>query len=383
MRPQATLIDFIDKAKAVHGEKYSYTEYNGALTACRIFCVECDKPFWQLPSNHLAGRGCPQCAKRKQHKHDRISFAEAGIAKHDGKFEYIDLPERIFTESKIKLRCKPCNIIFEQWVREHLKGRNSCPGCGPRTMTQKRFIREAVEIHGDKYDYSKVEYVYSRTCVVIICRSCDTEFSQTPGSHLNQKQGCPSCGSKRKGQGLKQAAYERFLEHAKLNELKYGYSRSVYVNNKTKMLIECLTCHEDFEQRPFNHVVMKQGCPRCARLAQNSKGEIAWLDSLDIPLESRNRFITLSNGRKVNVDAFHDGIVYEFYGRYWHGDPRTTDQTSIHAFLQVLMSEVYSDTLERHRQIVASGHEIRFVWEDDREQGATFSERHPHEGMIT
>lgn len=382
MRTQATLLDFIAKAQAIHGENYSYTQYDGALTKIDIYCVKCAKLFSQLPSNHLSGRGCPRCAQCKSIKNDRNSFIERARSKHDSKFEYIDLPDHVKQNTKIKLRCLQCDITFEQWVKEHLKGRNSCPGCGPRTMTQSRFIREATELHSGRYNYSQVAYTHTKTYVIIKCLACDLTFVQRPSNHLNGD-GCPSCGNKRKGQGLKREAYERFLEHTRLNREKYDYSRAVYASNKVKMLIGCLKCGEDFEQTPLNHVAMKQGCPRCAKAAFVSRGETAWLDSLNIPTKSRNCFITTSNDRKINVDAYHDEVIYEFYGRYWHGDPRTTDQQSIHAFLQIPMREVYANTIERHKQIVASGYEILFVWEDDHAQGMTFSKRHPHEELLT
>ena len=48
------------------------------------------------------------------------------------------------------------------------------------------FIEKAKQIHGDKYDYSKVEYVNNRTKVCIICPE-HGEFWQTPDNHLKGK----------------------------------------------------------------------------------------------------------------------------------------------------------------------------------------------------
>ena len=47
-------------------------------------------------------------------------------------------------------------------------------------------------MHGDKYDYSKVEYVDNVTNVCIICPE-HGEFFQRPNNHLNGC-GCPECG---------------------------------------------------------------------------------------------------------------------------------------------------------------------------------------------
>ena len=58
--------------------------------------------------------------------------------------------------------------------------------------TKEQFINEAKSIHGEKYDYSKVEYVNNSTKVRIIC-PIHGEFYQTPKSHLHGN-GCPRCG---------------------------------------------------------------------------------------------------------------------------------------------------------------------------------------------
>ena len=55
----------------------------------------------------------------------------------------------------------------------------------------RRFYRKARKVHGNKYDYSKVEYVDVRTKVCIICPE-HGEFWQTPHNHL-VGQGCPYC----------------------------------------------------------------------------------------------------------------------------------------------------------------------------------------------
>ena len=58
-------------------------------------------------------------------------------------------------------------------------------------LTTEEFIKRAQELHGDRYDYSKVEYVGSKTKVCIICKE-HGEFSQSPQKHLSG-QGCPVC----------------------------------------------------------------------------------------------------------------------------------------------------------------------------------------------
>lgn len=38
-----------------------------------------------------------------------------------------------------------------------------------KKLTANEFIKQARNVHGDKYDYSKVEYVNSKTKICIIC----------------------------------------------------------------------------------------------------------------------------------------------------------------------------------------------------------------------
>ena len=55
----------------------------------------------------------------------------------------------------------------------------------------KIFIKKYRKIHGDKYDYSKVDYINNHTKVCIICPE-HGEFWQVPNNHLNGY-GCPKC----------------------------------------------------------------------------------------------------------------------------------------------------------------------------------------------
>lgn len=61
----------------------------------------------------------------------------------------------------------------------------------PRKLTQEEFIRRVKEVHGDKYDYSLVEYVNVRTPVAIICRRHGV-FYQLPSGHMKGC-GCEKC----------------------------------------------------------------------------------------------------------------------------------------------------------------------------------------------
>ena len=60
-----------------------------------------------------------------------------------------------------------------------------------KKLTQEEFIKKAKVIHGNKYDYSQVKYINTKTKVLIICPQ-HGEFLQVSGNHL-RGQGCPYC----------------------------------------------------------------------------------------------------------------------------------------------------------------------------------------------
>ncbi|MEO7160346.1 MAG: hypothetical protein ABJA84_10315 [Polaromonas sp.] len=70
MATKKTSADYIREFQAVHGGRYDYskTEYVNAVTNLQVACPM-HGDFWQTPSNHLRGRGCPKCSHEAQWDH--------------------------------------------------------------------------------------------------------------------------------------------------------------------------------------------------------------------------------------------------------------------------------------------------------------------------
>lgn len=144
----------------------------------------------------------------------------------------------------------------------------ACPKCFAEKRGLKRrkpfeqFLKEAREIHGDKYVYDKTTYSTAHSKMKIKCTVCGCEFEQTPNSHIGKEHnGCPNCA--RKLVGLKcRKTFEQFLEEAHIvHGDKYKYNDD-YINAHTKIRITC-PIHGDFYQRPYDHIFGKKGCPKC------------------------------------------------------------------------------------------------------------------------
>lgn len=123
---------FIERSRVVHGDTYDYSKvhYVNNSTKVEIICP-IHGSFWQTPNKHMSGRGCthPGCIQAKKKK---VSL------EHDMSFD--------------------------------------------------EFLTKAREVHGDRYDYSQVDYRGSRIKVCVICPD-HGEFWVKPSEHITGK-GC-------------------------------------------------------------------------------------------------------------------------------------------------------------------------------------------------
>ncbi len=81
--------------------------------------------------------------------------------------------------------------------------------------------------------------------------------------------------------------------------------------------------------------------------------------------------------RRICVDAFWKNEVYEFLGKFWHGDPRANPPEKLNTLVGVTFNQLYQQTLQRLNDLENAGYPVKFVWEVDYKRGALFSECHP------
>ena len=195
------------------------------------------------------------------------------------------------------------------------------------------FIEKARQIHNDKYDYSKVNYVNSRTKVCIICPT-HGEFWQTPHNHL-KGYGCAECGKEKSH--LSKITTEDFIVKSKeIHGNKYDYSKACYKTCDTKVCIICPE-HGEFWQTPSNHI-NGSGCPKCANEkrkntllkdtklfidaatlihGEKTEDEIISLFS-EIEHQQHNREIL--NGMEIDIYIPSLKLGIEYNGLRWHSE---------------------------------------------------------------
>lgn len=290
----ATRDDFISKARSIHGNKYDYSlvEYINSTTKIIINCTV-HGLFEQKPQDHLSGYGCPVCGGSQ--KLTTKEFIKRAKETHGEKYDY-SLVEYKNGKTKVKIIC-PKHGVFFQTPQLHILGSN-CPKCvGKSKLTTIEFIEIARKIHGNKYDYSKVEYHSIDKKVSIIC-PVHGEFKQTARDHIYLKRGCIACS-----QPLRNINNERFITLAQaVHGNKYNYSKIDVSDAQSVTTIIC-PVHGEFYQNARIHIWHKSGCPICSssHLEEDMR---QWLTSLGIRFEEQKEFTWLVDKRKMKLDFF-------------------------------------------------------------------------------
>ena len=327
MNMKQTTQDFIEKARKIHGDKYDYscTEYKGARYNVDIRC-KIHGVFTQIATNHLSGKGCKECSRTKVAK-DQTSNIEEFIGKarniHGDKYDY-SLVDYVNNHTQVEIICKE-HGNFLQAPNGHLSGRG-CKECGKeksiediksRLMLLKdEFIKRASEVHGNKYDYSSVDYKDTRTKIEIICKEHGS-FFQSPNKHM-QGRGCPTCGRERTIEH-NFLTLDDFIKKARnVHGDKYDYSKSLYTGADNKLEITCEK-HGKFLQTPHNHL-KGTNCPSCG--ASISKPEIKLKDFI----RSFYKGEIITNSKSIippmELDIYVPtlNLAIEFNGGYWHSE---------------------------------------------------------------
>ena len=201
MAKKLTTLTVINQFIEKHGNKYYYflVDYKGAHSKVDIICPIHGK-FEQTAGHHKRGRGCNKCAyeiKAKNRIFNNSQIIQQFIEKHGNKYDY-SLVDYKGAHSKVDIIC-PIHGKFEQLVSEHKFGKG-CRKCGiikqsqNTTLSTSEVISRCIEKHGNKYDYSLVDYKGSHSKVDIIC-PIHGKFEQLASNHYNRGDGCPKCNS--------------------------------------------------------------------------------------------------------------------------------------------------------------------------------------------
>lgn len=269
---------FIQRSKVIYGDTYDYSrvEYSGIYNKVVIICP-IHGEFQQTPYNHITRQfGCVLCGKKvmanKITRYDTDKIIQLAHNIHGNKYNY---SKAIYTgtDNKMTIICH-VHGEFQQSPYSHIKRRSGCKKCSYNWGNNESIIRQFRHMHGNRYDYSKVEYNGLKHKVTIVCPT-HGEFHQTPHAHSIGK-GCVKCGNTVRPQLKNQM--DIITQFLVLHENKYDYSKVIYNGIDTKITIIC-PIHGEFQQTPYNHR-NGSGCQKCA------------IELRSIPLIQRKQILT-------------------------------------------------------------------------------------------
>jgi hypothetical protein len=369
-----SLDNFIIQTKNIHGDKYDYSkvEYYKSRDKIIIIC-KLHGEFEQTPNSHLQGNGCKKCSTEyisNLHRSNITNFINDAKKIHGDKYDYSKV-NYINCKTNIIIICKQ-HGEFEQIPQGHLSG-NGCNKCGRilaiknKTKTKEEFINKTVEVHGTKFDYSKVNYINISTNIIIICK-LHGEFQQTPSKHLQSKTCCPLCVLNNIGKWNNSNSINFITKSIKIHGNIYDYSKVNYKKAIENVIIICKD-HGEFKITPNSHL-NGSGCSKC--YSKYSKQQIQWLECISnlkgIYIQhalNNNEYIIPTTNFKADGYCKETNTIYEFHGDYWHGNPKRFDNNKINKNVKCTFGELYKNTLLREEQIKSLGYNLVVMWESD------------------
>lgn len=349
---------FIKNANTKYDYKYDYSKANYINKLTKI-CIICPihGEFWQKPSYHLTRNyGCRKCAveivtTKITKKLENFIFEANKF--HKNKFDY---SKSIYVNSytPIEIICPKHNSF---WQNPHAHLVNGCNAC--RTNDFNEFVIKANIKFNNKFNYSKSNYENYKKHILIVC-PIHNDFFQTPYDHLDSLYGCKECYYR--SDRPKKSFKDFVLQANRIHKNKYDYSKSIYLNDSSKIEIICST-HGSFWQSPNTHL-QNHGCYKCS--INVSLQESEWLNFLKIDKSIRNKTLKINN--KIFYPDAYDSItntIYEFYGDFWHGNPKIYNLKNINISNKKSFNELYNKTIEREFYIKSFGYKMITIWESE------------------
>lgn len=317
-----TTEEYIELLKKLHNNRYDYSLVKEIKSTNDKIPIICHKhgTFYAKLGNHLyIKQGCPKCAVEARITPREIVLARARKI-HGDKYDY---SKADFSKvmDKTTIIC-PEHGEFVQTMNEHINSRHGCPECGllkryeSHKVKLSDFIERAIKVHGNKFDYSKVDLSkgVKTSEVTIICPE-HGEFQQVAMCHLSGD-GCKKCSGK-----YSPTNEEYIKECRKIYGDEYDLSKVKYINNSTRIKIKCKK-HGWVKVHPRGFL-KGAGCRRC-KATIGEKRVQALLEKLGIKYEKEYR---IGNSRyrydfhikDTNILIEYDGELHFIPVNYYGG----------------------------------------------------------------
>ena len=352
---------------------------NGSLTpndisygSNKVFWWLCEKGHeWEDTVNHrcVGSRGCHYCSGHKVCEDNCLETVNTELAKQWHPTRNGDLTPKDVTKSSDKVVWWVCEKghEWESNVTNRTNG-NGCPGCSGKKAYKDNCLATlrpdiAVQWHptlnGELTPYDVT--VRSGKELWWMCEKshewCVSVYNRTNGN------GCPYCSGKRVCEDNCLATLRPDIA-AQWHPIKNGNltPRDFTCGSEKRVWWLCENGHE-WKTSIENRTYLGYGCKLCGN-GPVSKVSQQWLDSLGIP--QGNREVLLPD-LKIRVDAFipETNMVYEFFGDYWHGNPKRFKQSRLNRSVGKTFGQLYDETKARLSRLEEAGYKVVYIWEND------------------
>ena len=183
--------NFINSANSIWSNAYDYSKLTTLEHKLTILCKKHNIEFYQTAKKHLRGLVSCKACKYENRSDYNAKLIERANSVHKNSYEYSKF-DYINRKTKVIITCLK-HGDFEESAIKHING-HGCKACKhDSSVTFSAMLKRFILMHGDKYDYSNVDYIDTSKKIKIICKN-HGEFEQTPNNHAQGK-GCKKCSS--------------------------------------------------------------------------------------------------------------------------------------------------------------------------------------------
>jgi len=322
---------------------------------------------WKNSPNSRTNHGCPCCSGKIVNDINNLKIRNPELLCEWDYNKNIILPSMIHSKSNKKVwwKCKNNHSWYSPLCNRTCR-EDGCPYCSnkkvcidnclftinPDLVLEWDYIKNSITPH-DVTPYSSKK----------IWWKCKNNHSwKTSVSHRSFGTNCPYCSNKK-------VCIDNCLFTINPDlALEWDFKKNsitpydVTPHSSKKVWWKCKNNHSWFAT--VNSRSQIAGCPVCVKHLNSSKKCNLWLDRLNIDLSNREICIII-NKKKFYVDALIENIVYEFYGDFWHGNPKIYSKNEINPINKKTYGTLYENTIKRENLIKTAGYKIVFIWEND------------------
>lgn len=308
-----TIPQLISKFNEVHENgTYDYSlineeNYINSETKVPIICNKHKEVFYQSPSLHKKGCGCPKCVKNYT---DTEGFIKKAVEKGLDKNTSFEKVNYINSYTNVIFTCKIHHTDFEKRPDNFLSGRAGCPECLKTTFyTPETLALKLKELYGDKYKFFDLEnYGGIKSKIKGFCK--DHGYFKKRCVELVQGKGCPTCASENRKLTLDQIK-EKALKLYK-EELD-DFSLMEYKNTMDKVKLRCLK-HDKVYETTIGNYLSGHRCPSCASLVSKPETKVKeFVESLGYKVKNNTRSVISPKELDIYIPELNKAIEFNYY----------------------------------------------------------------------